>query len=92
MRRSNDMQLLFSRWCYSLLYQLTACIHRPSLLLAEQFADVPAAKEALLRLFPDADIDAMVEQQPLLLVEDIELAVSELKRYVKASRESSSHV
>lgn len=50
------------------------------MLLAEEFAAVPAAKEALARLFPDADIDAMVEEQPLLLVEDIELAVSELKR------------
>lgn len=62
------------------------------MLLAEEFASVPVAKAALSRLFPDSDIDRMVEEQPLLLVEDIELALSEMKRcaaHLVASRHCS---
>jgi len=35
-----------------------------------------------VRLFPETDVDLMVEQQPLLLVEDIEAALAELNRCV----------
>ena len=51
-------------------------------MLAEEFKAAEAAKAALIRLFPEADVDLMVEQQPLLLVEDIEAALAELNRYV----------
>jgi hypothetical protein len=55
-------------------------LRRPGLLLAEEFKAAEAAKVALMRLFPDADVDLMVEQQPLLLIEDIEIALAELTR------------
>ena len=62
------------------------------MLLAEEFEGVPVAKAALSRLFPDSDIDRMVEEQPLLLVEDIELALSEIKRRVPHLTTSQCHV
>ena len=56
------------------------CLRRPGLLLADEFKAAEGAKLALLELFPDADVDMMVEQQPLLLIEDIEVALAELTR------------
>ncbi len=35
---------------------------RPALLLGAEFEHVPAARAALAQLFPDSDIDAMVQQ------------------------------
>ncbi len=55
-------------------------MRRPALLLSEQFQQIPAAKQALSSIFPDADVDAMVEAQPLLLIEDVEEAIGELRR------------
>lgn len=68
-----------SRIPYRYLTPCSVC-RRPAVLLAEEFAAVSVAKAALARLFPDSDIDRMVEEQPLLLAEDIELALSEMKR------------
>ena len=70
-------------WLQSCVAHLPeSCLRRPGLLLAEEFMAAESAKAALLRLFPEADVDLMVEQQPLLLVEDIEAALAELNRCV----------
>ena len=61
----------------------SACLtagRRPALLLQEEFQAAPAARAELQRLFPEADVDRMVEGQPLLLVEDVGEAISELQR------------
>lgn len=41
---------------------------------------VTSAKTELYRMFPGEDVDAMVQAQPLLLIEDVADAISELQR------------
>ena len=53
---------------------------RPGLLLKEEFAGVPAAKAQLEELFPEKAIDSIVEEQPLLLIENVGQAIEELRR------------
>lgn len=58
---------------------------RPTLLLEEEFATVSAAKAGLQRIFPETNLDAMVEELPLLLIEDIDEAMDELQRLIPGS-------
>jgi hypothetical protein len=51
------------------------------LLLDEEFAAIPAAVTRLREVFPNADICSMVETQPLMLVEDVDEILAQLKRY-----------
>lgn len=51
------------------------------LLRDEEFNGVPAAIDRLQELFPDADIGRMVEYQPLMLVEDLNNVMEQLRRY-----------
>lgn len=53
---------------------------RPGLLLQGVFEHVPAARDQLGQLFPQTDIDAMVQEQPLLLTEDVACCIAELQR------------
>lgn len=69
----------------------TSWQHRPSLLLDIEFDHIKKAAEKLDRVFPDTDIGHMVEQQPLLLVEDIDVAITELQRYIPIPHSSSIH-
>ena len=59
---------------------------RPELLLDGEFQRLPAALEKLEAAFPDSDVGGMVAAQPLLLVEDIEVVIEELRRRATHSR------
>lgn len=53
---------------------------RPTILLEEEFAGIPAATAVLHRWFDVDAVDHMVQEQPLFLVEDVEDAISSLNR------------
>ncbi len=54
---------------------------RPSLLLEEEWAAVPAARQQLLAMFgSQGSVDDLVTRQPLLLCEDVAELVGELER------------
>lgn len=46
---------------------------------------MPAARDELAQLFPQTDIDAMVQEQPLLLTEDVASCIEELRRLMPMS-------
>ncbi|KAK9843763.1 hypothetical protein WJX81_005353 [Elliptochloris bilobata] len=54
--------------------------NRPDLLLDGEFQRLPAALAKLEAAFPNSDVGGMVAAQPLLLVEDINLVIEELRR------------
>lgn len=47
---------------------------------------MPAALAKLEAAFPDSDVGGMVSAQPLLLVEDIEVVIEELRRCATCGR------
>ena len=59
---------------------------RPELLLDGEFQRLPAALEKLEAAFPNSDVGGMVAAQPLLLVEDIEVVIEELRRRAPCGR------
>ena len=82
-----------SAWCCALLSNrgaLPACVcyglnqqdtgRRPELLLDSEFERLPAALAKLAAAFPASDVGKMVAAQPLLLVEDIDIIIDELRR------------
>lgn len=58
---------------------------RPSLLLGQEFSAIATAHAKLHEMFPEGGVDRMVEQQPLLLVEDVDAIVGEIERCVAAA-------
>ena len=54
---------------------------RPSLLLDREFGHVRMAASKLHQIFPEADVGHLVEQQPLLLIEDVDECIEDLRRY-----------
>ena len=56
-------------------------IRRPSLLTSQEFALIPAAVSQLRQLYSPADVERMVQQQPVLIVEDVHALLAELQRY-----------
>ena len=55
---------------------------RPSLLLGEEWAGLPAAVGALRGRYSEGELSSMVAVEPLLLVEDLEGVLAELGRWV----------
>ena len=60
---------------------MPSCSCRPSLLLDREFGHVELAASKLHQIFPEADVGLLVEQQPLLLVEDVDECIEDLRRY-----------
>lgn len=48
--------------------------------MEEEFVSVPTAKAELCRIFPGEDVDAIVEVQPWMLIENINHAISDFQR------------
>ena len=53
---------------------------RPKLLLEEEFTGAQIAATKLSQLFPETDLGLLVEKAPLLIVEDVDEIVAELRR------------
>ena len=53
---------------------------RPRLLLEEEFKGAKIAAAKLRQLFPDTDASMLAEKAPLLLVEDVDNIVADLRR------------
>ena len=67
------------RSCYlSCLEHAGIC--RPRLLLEEEFKGAEIAAVKLGQLFPDTDVSMLAEKAPLLLVEEVDDIVSDLRR------------
>ena len=62
---------------------------RPELLLDGEFERLPAALAKLAAAFPASDVGKMVAAQPLLLVEDIDIIIDELRRCVPSRKTAS---
>lgn len=59
---------------------------RPSIVLSPEWDGLKQGRDALKAILPDdAEIDKIVEQQPLLLVTDLQAAVNELRRFIPGS-------
>lgn len=59
----------------------TEAMCRPRLLLGEEFRGAEIAAGKLRQLFPETDVSILAEKAPLLLVEDVEDIVADLRRY-----------
>jgi len=56
---------------------------RPSLLLSPEWESLEKGKRELVELFPEGtNVDAVVEQQPLLLVADLPTVTAEISRLI----------
>lgn len=72
----------FSNASQQLLFCLKIeAFYRPRLLLEEEFSGAEIAAVKLRQLFPETDVSVLAEKAPLLLVEDVDDIVADLRRY-----------